>query len=206
MLRIIPPAFFWYYHCGYRERWNNPQWSDPAMRRPFDEYMQEALDNGWWEGVVRPGPETPPRVLFQSGGNTLRRVRGGGTQLLRHLWPQLSKVVTLDWRMSTTARFSDVVLPVTNQYETPRFHIPTPHMLLLNYSEPSAPPQGEAKSEWEISLLLAKKVEERAAARDLRGFVDSNGAPRSLTGLYDAMTLGGEIRTEERAAKEMVRD
>jgi DMSO reductase family type II enzyme molybdopterin subunit len=205
-MSMIPPAFFWYYHCGYRERWNNAAWSDPAMKRPFDEYFQEALDKGWWEGVVRPGPDTPPRVLFQSGGNTLRRVRGGGTQLLRHLWPQLSKVVTLDWRMSTTARFSDIVLPVTNQYETPKFHLPTPHMLLLIYSEPAAKPAGESKSEWEISLLLAKKLEQRAKARDMVEYKDGRGNPRQLKGLYDALTLGGAIVTEEQAAREMVLD
>ena len=205
-ISMIPPAFFWYYHCGYRERWNNAAWSDPSMKRSFDEYFQEAVDNGWWEGVVRPGPETPPRVLFQSGGNTLRRVRGGGTQLLRHLWPQLSKIVTLDWRMSTTARFSDIVLPVTNQYETPKFHLPTPHMLLLIYSEPAAKPEGESKSEWEISLLLAKKLEQRAKARDMVEYTDGKGNPRHIKGLYDALTLGGAIVTEEQAAREMVLD
>jgi DMSO reductase family type II enzyme molybdopterin subunit len=203
---MIPPAFFWYYHCGYRERWNRKEWSDPSMRRSFDEYMEEALDKGWWEGVVRPGPKTPPRVLFQSGGNTLRRMRGGRTQLLRHLWPKLNKVVTLDWRMSTTARFSDIVLPVANQYEVPRFHLPTPHMLLLIYSERAASAPGEGKSEWEISLLLAKKLEQRAKARGLKEYTDGKGNERSLEGLYDFLTLGGAIKTEERAAKEMVLD
>ncbi len=32
--------------------------------------------------------------------------------LLKHLWPQLEKVVTLDWRMSTTCLEADIVLPV----------------------------------------------------------------------------------------------
>ena len=31
MGNTVPPAFFWYYHCGYRDRWNRPEWSDPAM-------------------------------------------------------------------------------------------------------------------------------------------------------------------------------
>ncbi len=203
---MIPPAFFWYYHCGYRDRWNRKEWSDPSMRRSFDEYMQEALDKGWWEGAVRPGPDKPPRVLFQSGGNTLRRMRGGRTHLLRHLWPKLSKVVTLDWRMSTTARFSDIVLPVANQYEVPRFHLPTPHMLLLIYSEGAAAPPGEGKSEWEISLLLAKKLEQRAKARGLTQYTDARGNERRLEGLYDFLTLGGAITTEQRAVKEMVLD
>ena len=26
---FTPPAFFWYHHCGYREVWNKPEYSDP---------------------------------------------------------------------------------------------------------------------------------------------------------------------------------
>ncbi|MEE8386023.1 MAG: molybdopterin dinucleotide binding domain-containing protein, partial [Dehalococcoidia bacterium] len=203
---MIPPAFFWYYHCGYRERWNNREWGDPAMKRSFDEYFQEALDSGWWEGVAKPGPETPPRVLLQAGGNTLRRVRGGGTQLLKNLWPKLEKIITLDWRMSTTARWSDIVLPVANEYETPGFHLSTPHMLTLIHSEQSVKPPGMAKTEWEVGLLLAKKLEQRARKRGLREYVDAQGNTRSLDDLHDRLTLGGNILTEEQVATEMVRD
>ncbi len=203
---MIPPAFFWYYHCGYKERWNNPEWGDPTMKRSFDEYFEEALDNGWWEGVTRPGPETPPRVLLQAGGNTLRRVRGGGTQLLKNLWPKLDKIITMDWRMSTTARWSDIVLPVANEYETPGFHLSTPHMLLLIHSEQSAKPPGMAKTEWELGLLLAKKIEQRARKRGLKEYVDAQGNTRSLTNLHDQLTLGGNLTTEEQVATEMVRD
>ena len=46
---FTPPAFFWYYHCGYREVWNRPLYNDPGMKRSFDEYFREACDKGWWE-------------------------------------------------------------------------------------------------------------------------------------------------------------
>ncbi|MHB8375847.1 MAG: molybdopterin-dependent oxidoreductase [Dehalococcoidia bacterium] len=203
---MIPPAFFWYYHCGYRENWNKAAWHDAAMTRSFDEYLQEALDKGWWDGVVRPGPETEPRVLFQSGGNTLRRVRGGQNMLLTHLWPKLKKVVTLDYRMSTTACWSDIVLPVANQYERPAFHLPTPHMLLLIYSDEAQKPEGEAKTEYEIAQLIARKIEERARQREAREYVDSRGAARVFEGLYDRLTLDGAIARESDAVREMVAD
>ena len=115
------------------------------MKRPFDEYMQEAMEKGWWTGVDRPAEDTPPRVLFNWGGNMLRRMRGGQNVLLERLWPKLDKIVTLDWRMSTTAMLSDLVLPVTNQYESPRFAIPSPHTLVLNYCDGPAEPPGEAR-------------------------------------------------------------
>jgi anaerobic selenocysteine-containing dehydrogenase len=203
---MTPPAFFWYRHCGFSENWNRSDWNEPSMKRSFDEYMHEALEKGWWSGVDRPAADTPPRVLVNLGGNTLRRVRGGQNMLLEHLWPKLDKVVTLDWRMSTTALFSDLILPVTNQYESPRFHIPSPHTLLLNYCDKATEPAGEAKSEWEISLLLARKLVLRAAARGLESYADGDGLPRRVGELADAFTFGGELETEEQACEEMLRD
>jgi DMSO reductase family type II enzyme molybdopterin subunit len=203
---MVPPAFFWYRHCGYSKNWNRAEWNDPSMKRSFDDYMREAVEKGWWSGAERPSSDAPPRVLFNTGGNTLRRMRGGQNMLLEHLWPQLDKVVTLDWRMSTTALFSDIVLPVTNQYESPRFAIPSPHTLVLNYSEPAVDPPGEAKTEWEIALMLARKLAERAEARGLDSYPDHLGLPRRPDSLVDTFTLGGEVVTEEQACEEMLQD
>jgi hypothetical protein len=97
----VPAALFWYYHCGYREAWNRAEWSDPSMRRSFDDYLKEALEKGWWQGAVQPAPDKPPRVIFEIGGNLLRRQRGGQRMLLQHLWPKARLIVTVDWRMST---------------------------------------------------------------------------------------------------------
>jgi DMSO reductase family type II enzyme molybdopterin subunit len=203
---MTPPAFLWYRHCGYAENWGRSEWSDPSMKRSFDEYMREATEKGWWAGVDHPSEDAPPRVLFNVGGNTLRRVRGGQTMLLEHLWPKLDKIVTLDWRMSTTALFSDLILPVTNQYETPRFHIPSPHTLVLNLCDRATDPAGEAKSEWEISLLLVRKLAERAKARGLETYQDGAGNPRRFDTLPGAFTLGGDVVTEEEVCEEMLRD
>ena len=203
---LVPPAFLWYRHFGYEQNWNRAGWNDPTMKRPFNEYMQEAMEKGWWAGVDRPAEDTPPRVLFNWGGNMLRRMRGGQNVLLQHLWPKLDKIVTIDWRMSTTAMFSDLILPVTNQYEAPNFAIPSPHTLVLNYCDRAVDPPGEAKSEWEIGLLLARKLAERAEARGLASYVDRGEITQRMEDLSDRYTLGGEIVTEEQACEEMLLD
>ncbi len=203
---MVPPAFFWYHHCGYRENWNNREWGDPTMARPFDEYMQEALSKGWWKGVDRPGPETPPRVYIECGGNALRRTRGGQTQLVKHLWPQLQTIVTVDWRMNTTGMYSDYFLPVAQHYEKLTFHIPTPHLLNLTFCDKAAEPPGEAKSEWEIARLLAQKVGERAKARDFVEYTDSEGVAHRLDALYDTLTMGGRFTEAADVAREWVQD
>ena len=138
----------------------------------------------------------------------LRRDRGGGTQLLKHLWPKLDKIVTLDWRMSTTARwFRHRPSRRARTTRTPNFHMATPHILQLNYSEQSAKPPGMAKTEWEIFRLLAKKIEQRAKKRGLREYVDAQGntrTPRQSLRPADAGRQRSRPRSE--LVDEMVRD
>jgi DMSO reductase family type II enzyme molybdopterin subunit len=206
MGNTVPPAFLWYYHCGYKDRWNTPSWNDPAIGDGFDSRMQDALGKGWWQGLNRPGPENPPRVMFEIGGNFLRRMRGGQQLLLENLWPKLKMVVTVDWRMHTTGMYSDIFLPVALSYEKMTFHIPTPDILNLTLSDVAADPPGEAKSEWEIFRLLAEKIEERAAARGLVEYTDSRGTTRRLDTLVKSYTMDGVIDSPEKQADEWIQD
>ncbi len=206
MGNTVPPAFLWYYHYGYAERWNKPEWNDPAIGDGFDSRLQEAISKGWWQGLNRPGPDDPPKVLFEIGGNLLRRARGGQKLLLENLWPKLDMIVIVDWRMHTTGMFSDIFLPVAISYEKLTFHIPTPDILNLTLSDAAADPPGEAKPEFEIFHLLAQKIEERAAARGLVEYKDARGATRRLDNLVDSYTLGGAIDSPEKLADEWIQD
>ncbi len=198
-----PPAFFWHRHAGYADRWR--RWTDPSMRRPFDEYVREAEEAGWWP-AARPAAGTAPRVFVECGGNFLRRSRGGGALHLKHLWPQLDLVVSIDWRMSTTALHSDVVLPAAQHYEKASFQMPMPRAMGITFSDRAVPPAGESKSEFEIALALARALEERAAARGFDEFVDTRGQPRRITGMFEALSKGGAVLTAEQVAEEMIAD
>jgi len=204
----VPPAFLWYYHAGFRDVWNRHEWGDPSMPRPFDEYFSEAVDSGWWEGLVQPPPDVPPRVLLQCGGNVLRRTRGGRGVLLEHLWPKLRLIVTLDPRMSMTALFSDIVLPVANEHEKYGFGIGNPEMLLFNFLDRAVAPPGEVMTEREIFGGLLQKLEERARARGFVEYEDTAGRRYRLEQLYDAYSKGGAFGPddEERVAAEIVLD
>ena len=46
---MFPAFFFWYWHAGYKERWNTREWNDPSMLRTFEEYFDEAMEEGWWQ-------------------------------------------------------------------------------------------------------------------------------------------------------------
>lgn len=201
--RMVPPAFLWYRHCGYRDRWNDPEWNDPAMRRSFDEYFEEALVKGWWQGLERPAPTTIPRVLIECGGNILRRTRGGRRTLLENLWPKLRMVVTVDYRMSATAQHSDIVLPAAQHYEKVGFHIP---ILSLVFSDRSVDPAGESRTEWEIFAELCRALERRAKARGVEGFVHPDRGSVRYDELWRSYTLDGRLLTQEQAVDEVIRD
>ncbi|MFV2089333.1 MAG: molybdopterin-dependent oxidoreductase [Pseudomonadales bacterium] len=202
------PALWWHKHAGYGERWNTPGWGDDSLPRGFDDYMQEALDAGWWNTPS----DDPPRVLIECGGNMLRRTRGGKTALLDTLWPKLKMIVTIDFRISQTALYADYVLPAAQHYEKIGFSIPTPHVLNLNLSDKAAEPAGESKAEWDLYLALLEKFAERGKARGMTDYTSRNGTVFKLDELVDTFTMNDYYRNEEgtfdeeRMADEGIRD
>jgi DMSO reductase family type II enzyme molybdopterin subunit len=202
----IPSAFFWYHHCGYREAWNKTSWNDPSMKRSFDDYIQEGTEKGWWGGLVKPAPEKPPRVLFEIGGNLLRRQRGGQRVLLEHLWPKLRLIVSVDWRMSTTGLWSDIVLPAAQHYEKPNFPYTTPDVMNLTLSDRAVDPAGESRSEWQITLALARKLSERAKERGLLEMETPSGGTIRLDTLYEDLSFDGALGDDDAVIDEVIRD
>ncbi|MBW2243029.1 MAG: molybdopterin-dependent oxidoreductase [Deltaproteobacteria bacterium] len=202
----VPPVFFWYHHCGYREVWNKGAANDPSMKRSFDEYLQEAIDEGWWSGTVRPPPDSPPRVLIEIGGNVLRRQRGGQRMLLENLWPKLKLIVSVDWRMTTTGLHSDIVLPAAQHHEKTNFPYTTPDVMNLTLADKAVEPAGEARSEWQITLALAKMLAQRAEARGLEEFEKPDGSRDRFDSLYDQISKFGVLDDDDAVIDEVVRD
>ena len=203
---FVPPIFFWYRFAGFKDVWGNKAWHDPSMKREFDEYWNEALEKGWWDGVDHPHEDKPPRVLFECGGNVLRRTRGGSKMLLEHLWPRLNMVVDLEVRMSATATYSDFVLPIAQQYEKIGFGIPSCHTMNLTFCDKAVEPAGEAVDEWEAFRRILEKVQERAIARGSSAYVDASGMPHDPKTMHDRYTADGAFVDQETIIDEMLRD
>ncbi len=202
----VPAAFFWLNHCGYREAWERAGWSDPSMKRTFSEYVQEAVGRGWWDGAQQPAPDAPPRVLFEIGGNLLRRTRGGQQQLLAHLWPKLYLVVSFDVRMTTTGLWSDIVLPAAHHYEKPNFPYTTPDVMNLTLSDRVVDPPEDTRTEWQFAQALARVLSARAVARGFTEFTSRLGMPVRLDNLYDQITGDGYFADDDTVINEMVTD
>ncbi len=203
----MPPAFMWYHQFGYKERWNDPENNDPSMKRSFDEYVQEATEKGWWDArYAKAFQNIEPRVIFESGGNVLRRQRGGQKLLLETLWPKLDMIVTCDYRMTTTGLYSDYILPAAQHYEKLGYSMPSVHHLNYVLCDRAAPPLGDSLPDIEIGIRIVEKIEERAEARGMKEFTDSVGTKHGLTGLTARITQSGALRDEEKRMDEIVRD
>ena len=204
---VMPPAFMWYYQFGYKERWDDPENHDPSFKRTFGEYLEEAVEKGWWDAryskVYR---DTEPRVLIEAGGNMLRRQRGGQKLLLEKLWPKLKMVVSIDYRITTTGLYSDYILPAAQHYEKLGNSMPSVHHLNFVLCDRATPPAGDSLPDWEIGVRLVEAIERRAAARGMKEFKDSKGQVRTLQGLVAQATLNGALRDEEKHFDEVVRD
>ncbi len=133
-------------------------------------------------------PENWPRLWFIWRGNALMASAKGHEFFMRHyldansnamareqaegkveevVWrPEAPKgkidlVVDLNFRMDTSALYSDIVLPAATWYEKNDLNTTDLHSYVHNLGE-AVPPCWESKSDWEIFKAIAKKVSELA--------------------------------------------
>jgi len=204
---MTPPAFLYYFHSGYKETWNKKEWHCPTMKRSFDEYFNEAVESGWWDGFVRPGPEAPPYVYSFIGTSPARKNRGWLKNLYPTFWKNCKMIFTAETRWSTSALMADVVLPGAGFYEKVDVRFPTPHVPWLTLSDKAVEPQGEAKAEWDIYVELTRKLAERGHARGFTKYELEDGRDIDLDYLAETHDLGFNNLDEvlDEALKESVK-
>ncbi len=133
-------------------------------------------------------PQNWPRVWFIWRGNAIGTSAKGEEYFLRHylgthsaaVAPEMAKgyvheavyrepapqgkldlVVDLNFRMDTTALYSDIVLPAATWYEKDDLNTTDMHTF-INPMQAAVAPAWESKSDWDIYKAIAKKVSELA--------------------------------------------
>ncbi|HET7826364.1 MAG TPA: nitrate reductase subunit alpha [Anaeromyxobacter sp.] len=132
-------------------------------------------------------PSSWPRLWFIWRGNALSSSAKGHEYFLRHylgthhsavapeaargaveeaVWREapegkIDLVVDLDFRMSTSALYSDVILPAASWYEKDDLSTTDMHSF-IHPLQAAVPPCWEAKSDWDAFEALARKVSELA--------------------------------------------
>jgi len=180
---LVSTPLFLYQHCGLEDLYGSARRWDPDLKRDFGEFLDEAVEQRW-QFV----PKNPPRILFSTGGNMFRRVRGY-PQLIKRMLPRLDLLVTFDWRMSNTARHSDYVLPAAGWYEKDDITWASGMAPFSHASTRAVDPVAESRTDWEFHCLFMKKLQERARTRGLSSYTDRHGAERRLDQVYEEFTF-----------------
>ncbi|MCZ7536980.1 MAG: molybdopterin-dependent oxidoreductase [Acidimicrobiia bacterium] len=172
----------------WREVAQKSEYADPAFKRPISEYMDEILEKGWQP--IWPRPPKRPRFLYFSGPNPLRRWPNSET-IRESLWASIDTIVTCDFRMSTSGMAADYILPACGYYEKPGIKYVQSYLPYVVVGDRAVPALYESKHEWDIVFLMAKAIQERARARGVESFLDSNGIEHTLSNIYDEMCNDG---------------
>ncbi|WP_114313448.1 nitrate reductase subunit alpha [Thermus caldifontis] len=154
------------------------------------QYVVEALKRGELRFAVEDpdAPENWPRVWFIWRGNAIGTSAKGHEYFLKHYLGthtntiaeekaegqvqevvyrkpapegKLDLVVDLNFRMDTSALYSDIVLPAATWYEKDDLNTTDLHTF-INPLQAAVPPAWESKPDWEIFKAIAKKVSELA--------------------------------------------
>lgn len=200
----VPPAIWMYQYAGYNKLWDRKEWQDPALTKTFGEYLKEGLEKGYIDPVYKCDPAAQPQVLMYQCHNPLRRQRSGGRMYLEELWPKAKMIFTVETRMSSSAAYSDILLPAAWYYEKADTTMVFAHYPFQSMQQKAVDPPGEALAEWDIYRDLMGKISERAASRGMKQFVDRAGVPRPYSELQSRFTIGGELNNNDDVLREFV--
>lgn len=186
--------------------------NDPHLiaGKPIEHYILESVKNGWmplwpkndWAAL---SPEEmhdlprKPRALVVWRANYLNQAKGNEA-ILRSLWQDLDLVVNVNFRMDTTALYSDVVLPAASYYEKTDLNSTDCHSYIHPFGK-VLDPLYESKTDWDIFAALAQKIEETAKARGLTPYIDEGLSwTRDFTRFYSDWSGQGALASDEDAA------
>ena len=154
-VRGMPTTLWTYYHSGILE-------DQPEMKR----WVEESVDKGWmplYPEEREDGTRPDPSVFFVWRGNYYNQAKGN-TFVREELWPKLDLVVDVNFRMDTTAKNADYVLPAASHYEKYDLSMTDMHTFVHPFT-PAVEPLGESKPDWEIFRLLAERIQQLAEQR-----------------------------------------
>jgi nitrate reductase alpha subunit len=157
-LRTVPTTLWTYYHCDVLEN------ADPDVTAR----VRESIERDWmpvYPDERGDGTRPDPSVLFMWRGNYFNQAKGN-VAIEERLWPKLDLVVDINFRMDSSAMYSDIVLPTASHYEKYDLSMTDMHSYVHPFT-PAVEPLGEAKTDWQIFRELAAKIQDIATDREM---------------------------------------
>jgi complex iron-sulfur molybdoenzyme family reductase subunit alpha len=200
-----------------KQRWQNTTlWTyihsanrdpHPYGGKPIEHWIRRSVAYGWmplwpkndWARLADlKDPPRKPRALIVWRANYLNQAKGNEL-IFDSLWKQLDLVVDINYRMDTTALYSDVVLPAASYYEKTDLNSTDCHSYMHPFGK-ALNPLFESKTDWDIFAALARKIAELARKRKLRPYRDAGLRwTRDLTKLPEDWSANGALASDEAA-------
>jgi len=157
---------------------------------------KESEANGWmpkWQSIKDP-------VVYINGGINLWATSNGYSHLAENFLKRCELLVVVDFRLNSGAMYADIVLPAAAM-EKLDIRETSVTRFIHAFGQPIKP-MYERKTDWQINVALAKKIQERAKARgigrvedpELKSFIDFDK-------VYDEFTMDGKVVTDEQALR-----
>jgi len=165
--------------------------------RPIEWYIEESIKNGWMP-LYPKDRKQKPRSLIVWRANYLNQAKGNEF-ILKSLWQDLDLIVDVNYRMDTTALYSDVVLLASSYYEKTDLNSTDCHSYMHPFGK-AVDPLYESKTDWDIFGALAQKMADLAKQRGLQPYRDEPYQwTRDFTKLHDDWSGHGQVATDEAA-------
>lgn len=187
----VPSTIFHAVHGGLAEFEGAAAHGDPMLPRGAAPYLEAAVRRGHFPVGPAPG-SAPPEVIFSFCGNVLRHTRMG-ERVRDTLFARARLVVDLNFRISETGRYADILLPAAAWYEKIGIKYIAAFVPYVTLADKAVEPLGEAKPEWEVFARLAAAVATEARRRGVgpvRGF---RGQPCEISALDERFSDGGRF-------------
>jgi len=202
-VRGVPTTLWTYFHAGILDNTDE----DTAAK------IRHSIDEGWmpvYPSEREDGSRPDPTTMFVWRGNYFNQAKGN-VAVEEELWPKLDLVVDINFRMDSTALYSDIVLPAASHYEKYDLSMTDMHTYVHPFT-PAVEPLGEARTDWQIFRDLAEKIQDVAQERGVEP-IDDRKFDREidLQSIYDDFVRDTETGEEgalmeDRAACEYILD
>jgi len=162
----------------------------------IESYIKESVEKGWMP--LYPTGGRKPRSMIIWRANYLNQAKGN-EMVTDSLWKDLDLIVDINYRMDTTALYSDIVLPAASYYEKTDLNTTDCHSFIHPFGK-VLDPLFESKTDWEIFRLLTQRIAAIAKERGLKPYHDPQfDWDRDLTTAYQEWSDGGKLEDDEAA-------
>ncbi len=158
---------------------------------------KESEAKGWmpkWQSIKNP-------VVYINAGINIFATSNGYQHLAENFLKRCELLVVVDFRLNSGAMYADIVLPAAPEQQKLDIRETSVTRFIHTFGQPIKP-MYERKTDWEINVALAKKIQERAKARgiskvddpEIKSWIDFDK-------VYDEFTMDGKVVTDEQALR-----